>query len=268
MLAWCIGALIAIQGTIPAETTPTPLPPLPGHYVVDEAGLLDSASLATVDSIGRARAAIHLPLYVVTVPSVASHDSSGISFEAFSRRVFDAWSARRPGGDGAALLVVSAEDRLARIEVGSRWGHAHDAALRQVMTDAIEPAIARESLDQGIVLASYEITWALKPPEVSLWLRDALRAGAVILLGALVLLLLRRRRTLPTSTTAAVEEPRPAEEIDRTLRASQRMQAISDARQHSKRAAASIKWLDTGEVPRYDGNGTPDPVDAKDEEDR
>ena len=254
MLAWCIGALIAIQGAIPADTTTVPLPPSPGRYVVDEAGLLDSASLATIDSIARARAAIHLPLYVLTVRSVASHDSSDISFEAFSRRVFNAWSSHRPGADGAALLVVSAEDRQARIEVGSRWGHAHDAALRQVMSDALEPAIARESLDQGIVLASYEITWALKPPEVSTWLRDALAAGGVILGGALILGLLRRRRAVPSVAPEPAEEPRPATALDPTLRASQRMQAISEARQHSEKAAASIKWLDV-EHPEGDDPG-------------
>ena len=115
------------------------------------------------------------------------------------------------------------------------------------------------------MLATYEITWALKPPEVSPWLRDALAAAAVILGGALILTLLRRRRGAPRATTPPVEEPRAAAAIDPTLRTSQRMQAISDARQHSEKAAASIEWLDTGEMAKYDGDGTPRSADAKEE---
>lgn len=244
MLVWCVAAMIATQGAPPTETIGLPAPPPRGQYIVDEASLLDSASRATIDSIGRARAAIGLPVYVLTIHSVASHDSSGTTFDELSRRTFKAWSASRAGGESAAMIVVSAEDKLARIEGGPRWAQGHDSSLKQIMSDALEPALASGSLDQGLVLATYETTWALKPPEVSLWLRDALTAGAVILGGVLLLGFLRRRRAVPAAEPAPVEEPRAASEIEPALRASQRMQAISEARQHSRKAAASIRWLE------------------------
>ena len=111
MLVWCVAAMIATQGVAPAETVGLPAPPPRGQYVVDEASLLDSASRATVDSITRVRAAIGLPVYVLTIHSVASHDSSGMTFDELSRRTFKAWSASGPGAEGAAMIVVSEEDK-------------------------------------------------------------------------------------------------------------------------------------------------------------
>lgn len=252
MLTWCIGALLAVQSAQPAEASGIPAPPLPGHYVVDDAQVLDSASQQTIDSVGKARAAIGLPVYVLTMRSVAAYDSTDMSFEAFSRRVFEKWSATRPGGDGAALIIVSVDDKRARIEAGHRWGQEYAAPLKQVIADALEPVLERGSLDQGLVLASYEVTWALKPPQVSPWLRDALAAAGVVIAGALMLGFLRRRRTVRVVEPAPVA-PQPMAAVDPTLRVSQRMQAISEARKHSEKAASTITWLDTGEMPKYEG---------------
>ena len=166
MLAWCMVALLALQSSQTPDAPGIPAPPPHGRFVVDEAQLLDSASRQTVDSITRARQATGLPVYVLTIRSVASYDSSDVSFEQFSRRVFTAWTAGRPGADGAAMLIVSDEDKRARIEVGPRWHAVAGPAVQQIMSDAIEPAMAHGSMDGGIVLATYEITWALdrRPP--------------------------------------------------------------------------------------------------------
>lgn len=266
MLAWCVAALLALQGAQSSDASGIPAPPPRGRFVVDDAQLLDSASRQTVDSITRARQATGLPLYVLTVHSVASYDSSDVSFEQFSQRVFKAWTAGRPGADGAAMLIVSDEDKRARIEVGSRWNAVAGPAIQQIMTDAIEPAMAHGSMDQGIVLATYEITWALKPPEVSPWLRDALMAGGVILGGILVLGLIRRRRAAVPAPVAPVEEPRAMSEVNPELRVSQRLEAIGEAREKSKKAASSITWLDTGEMPKYEGPPGSDPA-GKSEDD-
>ncbi|NUO65156.1 MAG: TPM domain-containing protein [Gemmatimonadaceae bacterium] len=265
MLAWCMVALMALQGGQTPETSGMPAPPPRGRFVVDDAQLLDSASRQTVDSITRARQATGLPVYVLTIRSVAAYDSSDVSFEQFSRRVFTAWTAGRPGAEGAAMLIVSDEDKRARIEVGPHWNAVAGPAVQQIMTDAIEPAMAHESLDQGIVLATYEITWALQPPEVSPWLRDALIAGGVILAGILVLGLLRRRRAAAPVPAAPVEQPRPMAEVNQELRVSQRMEALGQARKKSEKAASSITWLDTGEMPKYDGPA-PDPAAESDDE--
>jgi len=264
VLTWCIGALLAVQSAQAVDAGGIPAAPLPGHYVVDDAQVLDSASQQTIDSIAKARAAIGLPVYVLTIRSVEAYDSTDISFEAFSRRVFEKWSASRAGGNGAAVIIVSVGDKRARIEAGPRWGPQYAAPLKQVIADAIDPVLDHGSLDQGLVLASYEVTWALKPPQVSPWLRDSLAAAGVVLAGVLVIGFLRRRRT-PRAAEPAPVAPQPMAAVDPSLRVSQRMQAISDARKHSEKAASTITWLDTGEMPKYEGGP---PSEADDDEER
>ena len=200
MLTNWIAALTMLQVTT-ASPAGTPLPPgttLPAappahHYVVDEASLLDSAAQRVVDSLTVARAASGRPIYVLTIRSVAAHDSTDMPFEQFSRRVFDAWRATRPNASQAAMLIVSADDHRGRIETGPGWGHEHDPDLARILQDAIDPSLARGSLDQGIPQAIFEMTWVLKEAPVAPWLRDALSAGAVILFGALAIGFLRRR---------------------------------------------------------------------------
>lgn len=261
MQIWIVAAMMALQAAEPASV---PAPPPPRHYVVDEAGLLEGASIRLIDSIGVWRERAGMPLYVLTIRSLAAHDSSDATFESYARRAFDAWRKTRPGADRAAMLIVSEEDKQARIEIGEGWGREHDPAIQLVMEDAIEPAMARGSLAQGIVAASYEITWALKPPTVSTWMQDVLMAAGVVLAGILVLALLRRmKRAAPTPAPVA---PRPAAEIDPKLRVSQRMQSISEARAKSEKAASSIAWLDTGEMPKLDDpDAPPAPVGNDDE---
>jgi uncharacterized membrane protein YgcG len=259
---WGVAALMTLQ-TVGANGVPV-LPP-GRSYVVDEAGVLDSVGMHTVDSIAKARAGHGMPVYVLTIRSVAAHDSTDATFEAYSRRVFDAWRTGRPGADRAALLIVSVEDRRARIETGPGWGREHDGAVQHIMDDAIEPSFVRGSLGQGIVAATYEITWALKPRDAADWTQDALMAASVVLAGLLALTLIRRYRA--SRPAAAAPAPRPAAAIDPKLRASQRMQAITEARKHSEKAASSIAWLDTGEMPKLE-DGVPDGDTPTDDDER
>ena len=258
-----ITALLALQGTT-TPTAPTlpasiPAPPPKNQWVVDEAGLLDSAGRQVVDSITRTRAGSGMPVFVLTIRSVAAHDSTDMTFEEFSKETFSAWRKGVPGSDHAALLLVSAEDRRARIETGPAWGHDHDAMLQRVIEDAIEPSFSRNSLDQGIPTATHEITWVLQAPPVSPWMREGIIGAGVIGAGALTIGFLRRRRTTqPVAPPAAAEQPRPMAAIDPKLRVSQRLQAIDEARKHSEKAASTIAWLDTGELPKYEGELPPD----------
>lgn len=254
-----IWRIVALTMTLQAEAPAAGIPAAPpqNRYVVDQAGVLDSGELHLVDSIARSRAAIRMPIYVLTIRALDDADDSDIGFEEFSRRTFHAWRAGRPGADRAAMIVISVDDRLARIEIAPGWGPQYDAALRTVVADAIEPAMSRSTLHTGIVLAAHEITWALEPPAASTRLRDALIAVGVIFAGGATLTVLRRRRGTAARRQAA-PTPRPTAAIDPTLRVSQRMQAIGEARKHSEKTASTITWLDTGEMPKFDPERPPE----------
>ena len=266
-----IAALLALQGTTATSVGPAPAsipaPPPKNQWVVDEAGLLDSAGRQVVDSITRSRAQAGMPVFVLTIRSVAAHDSTDLPFEQFSKQTFAAWRKGVAGSDHAALLLVSADDRLARIETGPAWGRDHDAMLQRIIEDAIQPSFSRNSLDQGIPTATHEITWVLQAPPVSPWMRDGMMGAGVVAAGALTLGFLRRRRAAqPVTPAPPSEQPRPMAAIDPKLRVSQRLQALDEARKQSEKAASTIAWLDTGEMPKYEGERPPEtaaPIDPE-----
>lgn len=252
---WWIAALLALQAN---DQIGIPAPPPARRFVVDEAAVLDSAERRAIDSITTARAKVGMPLYVLTIRSLAAHDTTDMTFEAFSHAVFDKWRATRPGADHATLLLVSVEDHRARIEPGPAWGREHDPALQRVMEDALEPSISRNSLDQGLVAAANEITWVLVPPAVSPWMREGLIGAGTVIAGVLVLGFIRRRRArAPVVAPAPAAMPRPMAAVDPNLRMSQRMQALTEARKQSEKAASSIAWLETGEMPKYENENPP-----------
>ena len=98
-----------------------PTPPPPGTFVVDEAGLLKPAQVAEVTNTASAlMASERLPLYVVTVSSLASCEASGETIESFATKLFDTWGIGSQQRNGGLLLLVSVGDRKARHRAGRR----------------------------------------------------------------------------------------------------------------------------------------------------
>ena len=125
-LAFCLAA----SATTRAQETP--LPTLTGR-VVDEAGLLSPAEEARLeDFLGRLEAETSVQLVLVSVPRVEG------AIEDFTLRLAEAWRIGQAETDSGALLVVSRDDRRARIEVG--YG------LEAVIPDGLAGRIIRDEL--------------------------------------------------------------------------------------------------------------------------
>jgi uncharacterized protein len=104
---------------------------------------------------GRLLADRSIPLVVVTVPSMAAHSSQSMGIEAFTRRLFDQWGAGQQLVHGVSwtrgiLLLVSREDRKARIELGMEWDATFDGACKSIMDEVIIPGFRRGNYSGGI----------------------------------------------------------------------------------------------------------------------
>jgi uncharacterized protein len=126
-------------------------------FVVDLAGMLDAGQEAEIRAVASALLDEHAtPIVVVTVESLAAHGGAGMSIETFARELFDAWGIGHPriageSWDTGVLLVVSREDRVARIELGRGWAHDRDADARRIMNDVIVPRFVSGDHGAGIV---------------------------------------------------------------------------------------------------------------------
>lgn len=126
------------------------------EFVRDDARLLSPAEVGQIrqrcDQLLTDR---DVPVFVVTIESMADHGGEGLSIESFAQSLFDQWGDTHPlihGQDWTTgiLLVVAVRDRQARIELGRAWAGSKDAVCRQIMDEHLLPAFRAGEYARGI----------------------------------------------------------------------------------------------------------------------
>jgi uncharacterized protein len=142
--------LVAALATLaPAQTFPKM--PAAG-FCVDQAALLAPDHQAQVDAMATALLAEQrIPIYVVTIPSLAEFQAAGSSVEVYAQALFDTWRIGFEDRNRGMLLLVSVGERRARIEFGKDWAHRHDLEARAVMDDLIVPRFKTGDFSLGIL---------------------------------------------------------------------------------------------------------------------
>jgi uncharacterized protein len=201
-----------------------PAAPPSGGIVVDEARLI--APLDQVDLEGLAIALRRdrgYPITVVTIQSLSAYGAAGYTIERYASEMLKAWPAD-PERQGYGLtLLVSADDRLARIELGSAWRGTHDGRVREITDRLILPALRRGDLSKGILagvrgldavgrglrLPGEWFGWMLPEPLAPLaqpwWLIPAIVVGVPLLIG---FSFGRRRKRLTRAAAGLIGEIR------------------------------------------------------------
>ena len=129
-----------------------PAPPAPGRFISDGAGLIDSEDAAEIGRLAGALLAEHrYPVGVVTIRSLAAQGADGYAIDRYAAELLQSWRQDETMRTYGLLLVVAAEDRTARIQLGSAWGTAHDERARAVMNRLILPAFRKGELSEGIL---------------------------------------------------------------------------------------------------------------------
>ena len=121
------------------------------HFYVDGAGLIDTEAGDSIDlSATSLLVDEKVPLYVVTIASLASHDAVTQSIEQYAAALFDHWGIGWQDRNYGILLLISKGDRKARIELGADWGGKFNYQAQQVMDELIVPAFKRADFATGI----------------------------------------------------------------------------------------------------------------------
>jgi uncharacterized protein len=129
-------------------------PPRPGprDFILDEAGLIDSADQAQIRATcDKLLTEERVPIVVVTIKSLADYGAQGLSIDAYARSLFDAWGIGSQANNYGVLLLVSLGDRKARIELGESWAHTRDADAQMVMDGIIIPNFKAKKFSAGIL---------------------------------------------------------------------------------------------------------------------
>ncbi len=154
-----VKAIASLAAVGPAGKPPEPkvavrsvlqLPPVPaeGKFIQDYSKLIDSSkALDAIGALQRVAFEQHgTPIVVVTIESMARLGGGGYTIERFARAWFDHWKIGGPG----ILLLVSRDDRKARIELGADWGNRFDARAQRIVKEDILPKIANGEYPGGL----------------------------------------------------------------------------------------------------------------------
>ena len=142
-------SLYTLACSVAAVTFPDQPPDT--DYFVDKANLLDEQAARLVNETAAALLQEEqVPLFVVTIDSLASQQASGLGIENYARKLFDHWGIGYEDRNYGMLLLVSVGDRKARIELGKDWAHDYDYQAEDVMQSLIIPAFKRGDYATGI----------------------------------------------------------------------------------------------------------------------
>ncbi|MEX0936864.1 MAG: TPM domain-containing protein [Pirellulales bacterium] len=156
--------LISIVSILACQTAYAQLPsqidlqrPGDREFVLDTADMINDADEQKIkqiaDKLLTDKAA---PIVVVTIESMGKHGGEGLRIETFARLLFDQWGigpatlGETPWNYGI-LLLVSQQDRKARIELGAGWRREKDATAQQIMDEMIIPEFKQGNFSGGIV---------------------------------------------------------------------------------------------------------------------
>ena len=144
---WLVAGLLLIAGA--AAWSQQPVPQLTGR-VVDTAKILSVGEAGSIETqLARIEQERGSQIVVLLVNTVAPEDIS-----SYANRVANAWKIGRSGVGDGVLIIIATEDRKLRIEVAkSLEGAIPDLAAKQIISNALAPALRQGQYAQGIEAA-------------------------------------------------------------------------------------------------------------------
>lgn len=163
LLALAVIAVIPPEGH--AQDVPFELPPVPEDrgLTQDRASVLDADAVEALESIQDHALREHdTPVVVVTIESRAEYGGEEAPIEALAQAWFDHWEIgiQRLGRgliNQGILVLLSVEDREARIELGADWGRGWDGHATRIMDEAMVPRFEEGRYGTGMVDGAWEL---------------------------------------------------------------------------------------------------------------
>ena len=143
-------------------------------FVVDRANFIGTEAEASINEISQSLLRqVKIPIFVVTITSLSKHDANSYSVEDYARNLFDHWGIGYKDHNYGILLLISKEDRKARIELGAEWGRTQDHKMQKIMDRVIIPKFKENDFENGILegvialqnFANVKLTYLTKPNE-------------------------------------------------------------------------------------------------------
>lgn len=193
VIGWMLGVWLALCGPVGAE----PYPPYHSLAVNDDADLLPADAEARIAArLDTLREASGIEVTLLTLPTRASYDPAD-SLEAFATRVFNGWGIGDATRNDGILILVLAEDREMRIELGAGYNPEYDIPAQDIVNRVMLPAFRDGRMAEGIETGTEAVITqiverhieGLSPPPAQNrdWIGKVLAIGVVLAFAVSVL---------------------------------------------------------------------------------
>lgn len=131
-----------------AETYPVKPPT---GFILDEANMLSANDKQVIDNISvKLMEEKRIPIVVVTINSLADY-SATLGIESYATNLFNDWKIGFSDNNYGILLLISKNDRKARIEFGKDFDHRYDSEAQKIMNDFIISNFKNGQFSRGII---------------------------------------------------------------------------------------------------------------------
>ena len=129
-----------------------PFPKPDAGYVTDLADCLsDNDEKQIEEKLWQVEEQSGIEIAVVTIDSMADFPGTpNATIEAFARGLFNEYGIGNLPDDKGVLLLVSKQDRKARIQLGNGWGNTRDGHAAKIMDGVIVPSFRDGRYADGI----------------------------------------------------------------------------------------------------------------------
>ena len=172
---------------------PTPWPKPDRGYVTDLGHLLRKSKEEQIERwLWKTEKETGVEIAVVTIKSMNDYPDTGTgTIEQFAAGMFNHYGiGNLPENDGV-LLLVSKQDRKARIELGAGYGHRRDRDAERIMQGTIVPAFKKDDYSGGITNGVKQLTLEFAEVRVGLNWPLIMMMGTVPVLGLIAFSLFR-----------------------------------------------------------------------------
>ncbi|MEP1444070.1 MAG: TPM domain-containing protein [Hyphomicrobiales bacterium] len=154
LIAFPIIALLfsIVITTIPAKALLVPERPAIGEFIADTVDMISIADKIEIQQTAqRLQDEYKIPIIVATIDSLLTYtDGEYLGIEKYSRVLFKHWGIGHKAHNYGILLLISENDKIARIQFGSGWGFLYDDHAQAIMDKTIIPHFKNGAFSEGI----------------------------------------------------------------------------------------------------------------------
>lgn len=137
----------------------TPIPPIQGSHIIDQAKILDATTIDILERTIQAHEdSTSNQIMVLTIPNLIDE-----TIEQYAVRAYSEYRLGTEDRDNGVLLIVSYEDRKIRIEVGyGLEGALNDAMCGRIIRNDISPEFKQGDYNKGVLNGVHSIISAIQ----------------------------------------------------------------------------------------------------------